>query len=471
VPYRLLLPRTPSPVDLMFLVDTTASTDRTLNAVRQDLGRVVDELGSIGLDAQFGVADFRDYSSDDLGNGESGDYPYRLRRAIGPVNSALRAALNGLHSGGGGDSDEADLTALYQSTLGTGQYVTDVDGHHVRVVRAGQQAGYRSDSLRLAIIATDAAYHKEASYPTPSWASTVAALRAHGVHQVGLAVQTVLLDGTPTGFDSKHDEQLMARDTGALAPFGGVDCDGNGTVDVAQGAPLVCPIPQPKSQQTTIAGKVTVGPPPAPLHLANAIVDLAANIPDLRAVGLQVHGGPASLASVVSTPGAPTVNVRADNTLSYTVRFTCPVAVTGKNYSLTLDAVAGVRTVTSASTDLQCGGQPKPGVIPPVAPIAAAAVAAAPGGPPNPPAQGNANPNPNPALNANAGFAQQEDEEKQLAFADADQGAALDDENAMAMSRRPSTAEEAWMAGAAGMMMAGAGYATRRRWRTAYNRG
>ena len=34
----------------------------------------------------------------------------------------------------------------------------------------------------------------------------------------------------------------MAQATGALAPTGGVDCEGDGVIDVAAGAPLVCAI-------------------------------------------------------------------------------------------------------------------------------------------------------------------------------------------------------------------------------------
>ncbi len=248
VSYQLLLPRSPSPVDLMYLVDTTSSTDLTLNAVRQDLGTVVDDLGAVGLDANFGVAEFRDYPPDDYGNGESTDYPYKLRRTIGPVDASLRAALNALKPNGGGDLDEAALTALYQSTTGVGQTLDNVDNHRVQVIRPGLEAQYRPGSLRLAIVASDAAYHKEPDYPTPPWATTVDALNADDVHQVGLAVQT-MSGGKPTGFDSLHDMQAMALATGALSPVGGIDCDGDGAIDVPQGDPLVCKIPHPAQQQ------------------------------------------------------------------------------------------------------------------------------------------------------------------------------------------------------------------------------
>jgi len=472
ISYELLLPRTPSPVDLMFLVDTTSSTDLTLNGVRQDLGTVVDELSAVGLDADFGVAEFRDYPPDDFGNGESTDYPYKLRRIIGPANASLVAALNSLKPSGGGDLDEAALTALYQSTIGAGQALVNVDNHRRQVIPAGLSAQYRNGSLRLAVVASDAAYHKEADYPTPKWATTVRTLQQYGIHQVGLAVQT-LSAGQPTGFDSYRDMTKMADSTGARAPIGGVDCDGDGLIDVPQGDPLVCRIPHPAEQKDPTGG---VLPPPAtpPLHLASAIVDLAANIPDLSGVGLRISGGPASVASVVSVPGAPIVNLRADNTLSYTVRYTCPISTQTHRWNLSLEAVAGVRPLTSSATDLACGAKPKPPVVPPaevLPPLAAAAVA--PVTPPNPPVQGSGNANPNPAVNANAGFAQQEDQERQLAFAESDHGMEFGTEDeTVQMSRRPSRDDTGFVAGAAGLMMAGFGvaYARRRKARPEYAR-
>lgn len=473
VPYQLLLPRTPSPVDLMFLVDTTYSTDRTLDGVRQDLATVVKELQTSGLDAHFGVSEFRDYSTNDLGGGETGDFPYALRRDIGPADASLRAALNSLHSAGGGDEPESQLTALDQSTTGAGQWITDVDGHRVHIVRAGQQAGYRSDALKLAIMTTDAPFHKEREYPTPRWSDVVASMNAAGVHQIGLAVQTVDTNGHVLGYDSKNDETLMARDTGAISPTGGVDCNGDGTTDIAAGNPLVCLIQQATTQNAASGlpggSNLPINSKPAPLHLASAIVDLATNLPDLQHVTLKSSGGPKLNPPKVISPGtAPTVNLHTDNTLGYTVRFTCPQAPAPQTYHVRLDAMAGIRSVTSATTLLQCGPAARPAPILPA--VAVAAIAAAPGGPPNPPAQGNANPNPNPALNPNAGFAQQEDQEQQLAFAGADQGEALGDTEELAMSRRgPSTAEEAMMLGAAGLMTAAAGYAVRRRWQTSYS--
>jgi hypothetical protein len=106
-------------------------------------------------------------------------------------------------------------------------------------------------------------------------------------------------------------------------------------------------------------------------------------------------------------------------------------------------------------------------VTPAVALTLAAGVA--PGAPPNPPTNFNANANPNPAVNPNAGFAQQDDQQPQLALAESDQGLEDAEGQQLAMSRRTSETERtALMLGAAGLMTAAAaGYATRRRWRSA----
>src|SRR3954453_1062058 len=134
---------------------------------------------------------------------------------------------------------------------------------------------------------------------------------------------------------------------------------------------------------------------------------------------------------------------------------------------LTVTAKAGARSVTSTSTTLVCGPTAPPVVTPALALTLTAGVA--PAAPPNPPPNVNANFNPNPAVNPNAGFAQQDEEQPQLALAESDQGLVDAQENtSLAMSRRTADQHTALMLAAAGLMTAGAaGYATRRRWRTA----
>ena len=468
VAYRLLLPRTPSPVDLMFVVDTTDSTDQMIDGVRQGLQTVVNELQSTGLDAQFGLADFKDYPYWANGGGDDHDYPYKLRRKIGPANLTLQTALGALRSADGGDVPESDLAALYYSTTGQGETF----GRRI-LVAPGGDAGYRADALRLAVLATDEAFHTEPDYPGPSWGRTVTALNNAGVHQIGLAVESTDAAGKPQPgtFNSLPDQQRMAIATHSLAPRGGVDCDGDGVTDIQPGGPLVCTISKQADNRVTVptvpgGPKVTVGSPPPPVHLAPLIVQLAENIPDLRPVSLVVKGAPAGVAHTVLPSATPTVNLRADNTLGYVIRYTCPSSAKAHTWPLTVTARAGARAVTSTHTTLTCGP------VAPVAAVAAPAVAIAagiaPAAPPNPPTNVNANFNPNPAVNPNAGFAQQDEEQPQLALAESDQGVAEAEGQQLAMSRRTADSHTALMLGAAGLMTAGAaGYATRRRWQTA----
>ena len=471
VDYKLLLPRTPSPVDLMFLVDTTQSTDQMIDGVRQGLTTVVNELASTGLDAQFGVGEFRDYPGAASGGGDDTDFPYKLRRRIGPVNLALQTALGGLRSDGGGDVAEDDLAALYYSTTGAGERL----GRRV-LVRAGGEAGYRPSSLRLAVLATDEAFHRESDYPGPHWNATVAALNAAGVHQIGLAVQSTDSKGNPAPglFDSVPDQTAMAFATHAIAPRGGVDCDGDGITDVDQGGALVCTVSKQADNRVVVqvpngGPGVTVGSPPPPVHLAPLVVQLAESIPDYRAVTLAVTGpAPAGSAQTVSPRSAPTVNIRTDNSLGFVVRYTCPKAAKPHSWPLTLTAKAGARAITSTSATLVCGPTAPPPLPPPAAAVTLAA-GVAPGAPPNPPTNFNGNANPNPAVNPNAGFAQQDDQQPQLALAESDQGLEDAEGQQLAMSRRTTETERtALMLGAAGLMTAAAaGYATRRRWRSA----
>jgi hypothetical protein len=476
VSYRLLLPRTPSPVDIMFLVDTTASTENTINGLKQDLADIVNDIGSTGLNAQFGLADFKDYSSsiDNLGAGDTGDYPYRLDRRIGPADVSLRAALNKLRARGGGDPPEAQLTALYQSTTGIGQHYpgrkTWING-----LQPGQSAGYRGDALKLAVLATDERFHQEKSYLTPSWDKTVAALRSYDVHPIGLAVETVTDRGQVQGFHSLAVEQKLARATGSIAPAGGVDCNGDLVPDVAAGDAFVCKVPVVVQHGVAIGGIQVTKDHVLPVKLAAAITRAAETLPDLRTVGLQFPGIPASVAHVVTPAAAPQVNLKNDNALNFTVRYTCPTQHKPQRYKMHVNAAAGARVVASSPFDLACGAVPAPqhNAPPPIVIAAPAAAAAAPP-PPGQPIP-NTNPNPNPGLNANVGFASQEEEQRQLAFAGADQLGEEDTTVEYQMSRLSSPSgdgsPEAWFVGGAAVLLTGAaGFAARSRFAAAWHR-
>src|SRR5439155_10061879 len=70
-------------------------------------------------------------------------------------------------------------------------------------------------------------------YPGPSFAETASAI---------LAVDPPKVIGISSGSGGVPDLVAIATATGAFAPPGGVDCDGDGTVDIPAGEALVCRI-------------------------------------------------------------------------------------------------------------------------------------------------------------------------------------------------------------------------------------
>ncbi len=192
VPYDLLVPRTPTPVDLMFLVDSTGSMSSVIEALRVELKNIVKALNQAGLSIQFGVGNFRDYP-DPYGAGSPGDWPYRRNRAIGPVDRELQDAINAIRTGGGTTNGGASpLTAVFQAVTGLG------DSHPEEVfVGPGQGAEFRPEALKLTMVAA--------------------------------------INRTPV-----DDLKRLATGSRSFAPDGGVDGNGDGLVDVPAAAPLVC---------------------------------------------------------------------------------------------------------------------------------------------------------------------------------------------------------------------------------------
>jgi hypothetical protein len=465
VPYRLLLPRTPTPVDVMFLVDTTSSMQPVIDGLRQALAQIATTLTTTGLDVQFGLADFRDYPSP-RGSAQAesdthpADWPYRLDHRIGPVGGELAAALTNLRAAGGTtDGGQSALTALYQSTTGSG----DLEFNET-FVPPGQQAGYRHNSLKLAMLSTDTPPHYGGqrvknqatpavmvNNPGPGYAEVIQALLAHGVHQIGLAIDP---GGGPS---SRPALTRLASRTGALAPAGGVDCNGDGKVDVLTGGPLVCTVgSESTSSVTGTSTSVSAS------SLAAAVISLAANIPDVQPLVLQIRPGSA-YGVVTSSPRA--VNLHADNELAYTVEVHCPAHSAGV-HRLRVDAATPTRSVAAAEIDLACVPPDAVPGIATTAPLAGVAIAPAPAPPatnPIPNANPNPNPNVNPAINTNVNpaVADQEQQQGQLAFAEAD---GIGRSNELAMSRLPTSRDAAFVAAGA-LLLGGASVAAVRRTR------
>ncbi len=417
VPYDLLVPRTPAPVDVMFLLDSTGSMASVFDSLRQGIASITNSLDAAGLDSRFGLGDFRDYPRP-YGRAVSGDWPYRLDRRIGLADKELEDAISGVQAGGGTDDAGASpLTAVVQSTTGAGEVL---DGY--TLVQPGLQAGYRPGALKIALLSHDTPAHERGqslgngrTNPGPSFESTIAALQRHDVHLMGLAIGEKPVDGL----------RRLAKGSDTLAPEGGVDCDGNGRVDVPTREPLVCLVettaPSVGVGVSVNGASPTSDVPGQTVGVASAVVGLAAGIADIKPVTLGVSGGGPLV--TLASPASQRVNLRADNQLGFELALRCPRAAPSR-HDVTVTARTPFATLAQTTLTLDCEGVPA--LSRPEAAAALAAAAAAPAAPAqgvpnaNPNPNPNANPNPNPAPNANTnpGVADQEETEGQLAYAE-----------------------------------------------------
>jgi len=404
VPYTLDLPPAPTPVDVFFLIDTTASMGPTIEGLRRGLAEIVNELADARIEAQFGVAEFKDYPESPWGG--PFDTPYHLLRGIGPADASLEKAIESLQAGGGGDFPEAALPALYQTVTGEGQ-----DGV-ATYIQPGRGAGFRPGALRVVITATDVAFHREAGYPGPSFAETVAALRRRDVRQVGLAVHG----------GGRRDLTEMAAATRAFAPATGLDCDGDGRLDLVPGAPLVCDVGD--TADIVVSNGVLDRMQPQ-LRIAPAVVALVRSVRDEAAVELQALRP--DISRVVGPARIESVDGKRAQRLHFVVQYTCPADGETNNATAPLRAIRRDAVLAEASGFLRCIPPPVPveELLPPHAlpPLAAIVLVPPLLPPPAPVAQGQPNTNPNPNPNpqsqpqGQAGVAAIEQPEREVAVA------------------------------------------------------
>jgi hypothetical protein len=412
IPYRLLLPPTPTPLDVYFMTDSTSSMADTIGSVQDSIQQIVDDLAGSGIDVHFGVADFRDYPMEE-GLVATDDWAYRRYRAIGPIDDAFAAALQSIHTGGGTlDSRDSGLEAIYQAATGEGRHVLS-DPSGASDIPAGQGADFRPGAVKVIVVAADAEFrHPEsnAGWPGPSRDSVAATLDRLGIHLVGLDVDT------GSGQDPGQDMRALAVASHTVAGPAGVDCDGDGEPDLREGDPLVCPY-APDSHET----------------IAPAFMGLLDSLRDLKTVSLGVDG-PRDVVRPLGATKFPQVNVKAVNRLGVPLEFRCDPPRFGRTTTVRVVASVAAHEVASVPVVVKCG---TPAHLPAAAPLlelpplAALAVA-----PPVPPAQPNPNPNPNPnpqpQTQTNPGMASQEDQAQQLAFAE--DGLTSADEPGLAMS-------------------------------------
>lgn len=222
-------------VDLFFLVDLSQSFADDLPVFQAQAPGIIDSIKAANPNVRFGLARFEDYPIPPFGSAAHGDVAYERLIDLTFVTEAVKTLIAGLTTRSGADEPQCQLTALYQAASGAGQDLGP--GYPGASIPANQQANFRDGATKLFLMWTDASFHQpddpgDIPYPGPTFVETVAAIEALDPPMVlGISVEP------HAGLD---DLKNMAFATGAIAPEGGVDCDGDGVVDILEGQPLVC---------------------------------------------------------------------------------------------------------------------------------------------------------------------------------------------------------------------------------------
>jgi hypothetical protein len=351
VPYRLQVPRSQTPLDVYLLVDTSSSQRKFLAGVVTALEDILNGLTKSGVDVQFGMAEYRNYPHGDpprLGPPGSPctgaqvscyetNYIYRQIRDLAPGIDGLAAGLENVEAGGGGHYN-AQPAALLHTASPHGEDVEPTGPSHTDVP-SNTNASFRRNALRVALIVSDEEFiyrplAGDATPPDlPSFDEVSAALNAKDIKQVGISLRyRGVAKATPDMAD-------MAGATDAIAPPGGVDCDGDAAVDLAEGSPLVCEV----NKQTVENGG----------SLAPAIVNLVESIRTRASLELEVHARD-GLVQKVTPELYESVALQASRKLTYDVTFRCPLTLAGKRLPVKLTA-QGVVPEVSASATVVCG--------------------------------------------------------------------------------------------------------------------
>jgi PKD repeat protein len=150
--------------------------------------------------------------------------------------------IKSLNVEGAGDLPESQLTALYQLITGVGQ---------APWIPAGQQMNFRPDAFKIIMLWTDADFHNEGfPYPGNTFQEVASAIEGLNRRRRDLqgtsppSINIISIKGADPNVNlTKLEDELeqLAVLTGSLAGVGGIDCDEDGIIDVAQGEPLICP--------------------------------------------------------------------------------------------------------------------------------------------------------------------------------------------------------------------------------------
>lgn len=326
VPFAFTVPWTPPAVDVDFDIDTTDSMDPVIDGVAGSATAMVRLLERENLDLEVGVASIKDF------DGASG-FPYKRVLRMGPAGAEFVAALRGLNPGSGGtDTPESQTFGIVQALTGSGHAP---DAASPVPVAPGGDARWRPNADRVLVLVTNAGTKETA--PDPTIAQTAAALRRAGAHVV-----VVLITPNDGALHALDQYRRLAAGSGSLAPFDGVDCDGDKQVDIDAGEPLVCLLP---------ANGADFGR----LGLLVGRLVLAARPRTAFRLGFTGDTAP-----LVATQGAGSVSV--DSLRPHVVRLTadlaCPATLPPRDHDLALEARLHGAVVARSLLTVGCTAPP-----------------------------------------------------------------------------------------------------------------
>ena len=141
--YTLRIAKTGSsslPIDLVFAQDLSGSFGDDIANVRALVPEIAESIQDVNRASAFGAVGFIDKAMGSFGG--TGDYVYRVFQSVTPSEAALSEAYGAMTIGNGADGPESQLEALLK-------IARNADG----------EVGFRSDTLRLVVLFTDATYH------------------------------------------------------------------------------------------------------------------------------------------------------------------------------------------------------------------------------------------------------------------------------------------------------------------------
>jgi photosystem II stability/assembly factor-like uncharacterized protein len=352
------LPPLPTPIDVNFLIDNSESMEPAIEGLFCSVGRLMKELPEKGVDAHFALTAYNDVVR----------YTYRRLVDMSAPSGAIADQLKLLFTLRG--AWEPLRSALFQIATGAGLEAETPNPDRVtnlgppgafrvkRTVPPGQQVNFRDDAVRLTLVITDEPFEEDTEGEPPRQ-QVVDALKAKRIKTVGIRVLPPAAEQTnPNDTDHtpvrlltlRQQLEFFARSTDTLAPRGGVDCDGGGSPDVAEGQPLVCDI-----NETGIKSEID-----------DLIISILRSVRDIKPAELVVRE---TSGLDVKLEGGNTrdIDLKKRNEIPATAVISCTQEQAGKKYPISFDVKAAGKVVGTLEGNAQCGELPV-AAVPPVVP-------------------------------------------------------------------------------------------------------